>query len=365
MSSSRPASSAHPATVNGLKARPRRARVSRVAVAVALAAVAFLLFTQTALAQISGTRAPVGGLGGEHEIYGEFKVDESKAREKVPSSFVLVLKTNNGRVVARQSALLNSTFRFFGLRDGEYEIVVESVGMPIASIPLLLNSSRKQTVKQDIMLEWVGGGGSGGKMGAVSAAEYYERTPANGELFGRAEAAFRKKKYKEALPLLQQLVAADARDHVAWAYLGAAHSSLGDEAESERSYLRALTLRPDLLVASVNLGRLYIAAKSFDHAVAVLKPAAEKHPDSADANFLLAESYLQTGKYDESANFFKEALRLDPKGKAEAHLRLALLFNAAGRKEEAAAELKQFLDKNPSHPNREKFEEYIRQNRKR
>jgi TolA-binding protein len=97
----------------------------------------------------------------------------------------------------------------------------------------------------------------------------------------------------------------------------------------------------------------------------ILKPAAEKYPDSADANFLLAEAYLQTGKNDESAKHFREALRLDPKGKAEAHLRLAALLSAAGKKEEAAAELKHFLDKNPNHPNREKFEEYIRQNRKR
>jgi cytochrome c-type biogenesis protein CcmH/NrfG len=333
-----------------------------VALAAALAAT-FLLCAQAAHAQIAGARAPVGGPGGEHEIYGEFKVDESKAREKVPGSFVLVLMNDNGKVIERQSAMINSSFRFFGLRNGDYEIVIESVGMEVARIPVMINSSRKTEVKQDILLEWVGGNTP--KPGAVSAAEFYERPATNGELFGRAEAAFKKKKYKDALPLLQQVVAADERDHIAWAYLGAAHSSLGDGAESERCYLRALTLRPDLLVASLNLGRLYITVKSFTHAVVILKPAAEKYPDSADANFLLAEAYLQTGKYDESAKHFREALRLDPKGKAEAHLRLALILNAAGKKEEAAAELKQFLDKNPSHPNREKLEEYIRQNRKR
>lgn len=363
MPSSRRASAAHAGAVKGFRARTLRAPHA-LAASAALAAVALLLSAQAAPAQISGSRAPVGGPGGEHEIYGEFKVDESKSREKVPGSFVLVLTTNNGKVVERQSAMVNAAFRFFGLRNGEYEIVVESVGMQVARIPVLINSSRKTEVRQDITLEWVGGGSSA-KPGAVSAAEFYSRSPANVEVFGRAEAAFRKKKYREALPLLRQVVAADERDHIAWAYLGAAHGSLGDAAESERSYLRALSLRPDLLAAALNLGRLYAVGKSFDKAAAVLKPAVEKYPESADANFLLAEAYLQTGKYDESAALFREALRLDPKGKAEAHLRLALLLNAAGRKEEAAAELKQFLDKNPSHPNREKFEEYIRQNRKR
>ena len=358
MSSSRPASTSHPDTMIENRARPRRVRVLSVVFTAALAAT-LLVSAQAARAQ----RQPIGGLGGVHEIYGEFTVDESKAKEKVPSSFVLVLMSNEGKALLRESAMHNSTYRFFGLRNGEYEIVVESAGMPVARIKVAIDSSRKTEVKQDIMLEWVGG--SAPKPGAVSTAAFYERPVVNGEVFGRAEAAFKKKKYKDALPLLQQVVATDERDYIAWAYLGAAKSSLGDTAESERCYLRALSLRPDLLAASLNLGRLYSIGKSFDKAAAVLKPAVEKYPESADANFLLAEAYLQTGKYDESVALFKEAMRLDPKGKAEAHLRLALLFNAAGKKEEAAAELKQFLDKNPNHPNREKFEEYIRQNRKR
>ena len=332
-------------------------------VAAAFAAT-LLLAPRAAVAQLAGARAPVGGPGGEHEIYGEFKVDESKAKEKVPGSFVLILTTNAGKVVERQSAMVNSTYRFFGLRNGNYEIVVESAGMPIARIPVILNSSRKAEARQDIMLEW-SGGGTEGKPGAISAAEFYGRNVAYAELFQQAEAAYKKKKYKDAVPLLQQLVDADERDHVSWALLGSAYNSLGDAAESERCYRRALALRPDLLAAAVNLGRQYAIAKNYAKAVEVLKPAVEKHPDSADANFLLAESYLQTGKYEESAALFREALRLDPKGKAEAHLRLAALLAAAGNKAEAAAELKLFLEKNPNHPNREKFEEYIRQNRKR
>lgn len=341
----------------------RPTSATRAALAAALVA-ALLSAARVGVAQVAGTRAPVGGSGGQHEIYGEFKVDESKAREKVPASFVLVLTTSTGKVVERQSAMINSSFRFFGLLSGNYEIVVESAGMPVARIPVILNSSRKSEARQDITLEWVGGG-SEAKPGAVSAAEFYERGAAGVELFGRAETAFRKKKYKEAVPLLQQVVAADERDHIAWAYLGSAHNSLGNAAEAERSYRRALDLRPDLLGAAVNLGRLYAIGKSYGKAAEVLKPAVEKHPDSADAHFLLAEAYLQTGRYEDSAAHFREALRLDPKGKAEAHLRLAALLSAGGRKAEAAAELKQFLAKNPDHPNREKFEEYIRQNRKR
>jgi predicted Zn-dependent protease len=330
-----------------------------------LTAAAFVAALALIPAAARAQRFPVGGLGGEHEIYGEVKIDESKAKEKVPASFMLVLTANQGKALARQSAMNNSPYRFMGLRNGTYEIVVESAGMPVARIQVVLDSSRKTELRQDIMLEWVGGGAGTAKPGSLSTAEFYERPAANGELFGRAEAAFKKKKYKDALPLFQQLVAADERDHIAWAYLGSAQNSLGNAAEAEASYKRALALKPELFAAAVNLGRLYALNKSYDKAVEVLEPTVKKHPDSADAHFLLAEAYIQTGRYEESATHFREALRLDPKGKAEAHLRLAALLSAAGKKAEAAAELKQFLEKNPNHPNREKFEEYIRQNRKR
>ncbi|HEX8503306.1 MAG TPA: tetratricopeptide repeat protein [Pyrinomonadaceae bacterium] len=326
-------------------------------------AAALLLCNAPARAQVAGARAPVGGSGGEHEIYGEFKVDESRAKEKVPGSFVLVLMTNAGKVVERQSAQVNSSFRFFGLRNGEYQVVVESVGMAVARFPVLLNSSRKIESKLDITLEWVGGAAP--KPGAVSAAEFYQRGAASGDLFEKASAALKKKKYEDAAALLRQVLAADEKDHIAWAALGSAYNSLGKSEDAESSYRRALELRPDLLAAAYNLGRLYAVAKDYDRAAEALKTAVEKHPGSADANFLLAEVYAQMRRYEDAAALYREALRLDPKGKADGHLRLAGYLDATGRKAEAAAELKQFLEKNPGHPNREKFEEYIRQNGKR
>ena len=108
-----------------------------------------------------------------------------------------------------------------------------------------------------------------------------------------------------------------------------------------------------------------MAQRRYADAVEPLSRAVESRPDSADANYLLGETYLQVKKGSKAVVYLNEAIRLDPKGKADAHLRLAGYLDATGRKAEAAAELKQFLEKNPSHPNRERFAEYIRQNGKR
>ena len=62
--------------------------------------------------------------------------------------------------------------------------------------------------------------------------------------------------------------------------------------------------------------------------------------------------------------YFYEALKLDPVGKAEAHLRLAALYNGAGLKDKAAIEYVEFLKKKPDYPDKKKLEQYIAQNKK-
>lgn len=364
MSMSQAASSAPFDVGRNTRAQARRGRAWRAVAAAALAAASSVAMSPVARAQ--GMRAPVGGPGGEHTIYGELKVDEKKSGEKVPSSFLLVLMTEAGKVVERQPAMNGTSFRFVGLRNGIYDLVVESAGMPVARIRLQLDSPRRMDLKQDILMEWERSatGKSDSTKAVVSAADYYEHTPANRPLFEKASGAIKKKKFGEAATLLQKIVEADPNDHLAWAYLGAAHAALGNAAEAEHSYGRALALRPDLLAATVNLGLLHITGKNFARAVEVLSPAVEKHSQSADIHHLLGEAYLQTGKFDEAATHLREALRLDPQGKADAHLRLAMLQDAAGRKDKAAAELEQFLSKRPEHPNRKQFEQYVKENKK-
>ena len=82
---------------------------------------------------------------------------------------------------------------------------------------------------------------------------------------------------------------------------------------------------------------------------------------SADANFLLGESYLQLKKGSKAVPYLEEAARL---GRADAHLRLATLYNAVGLKDRAADQYEQYLAKKPDSPDRKKLEDYIKENKK-
>ena len=50
---------------------------------------------------------------------------------------------------------------------------------------------------------------------------------------------------------------------------------------------------------------------------------------------------------------------------ADAHLRLAALYNAAGMKDKAALEYVQFLAKKPDHAEKKRLRQYITENKKR
>jgi tetratricopeptide (TPR) repeat protein len=299
-----------------------------------------------------------------HTLFGDFKVAESQADPAAPITYNLILYTRTGNVIGRQSITNNGRYRFFDLSNGEYFIVVELANEEVARIPVMIQELRKTDIRRDIELEWRGGSKNSAAAGTVSADMVYERTPENKARFEKAMEAMRRKDNKQAAALLGEIVAADPRDFIAWTDLGTIRFKENRLDEAERAYLHALEAKPSFLLALLNLGKTRIAGKNFDGAIETLAEAVRQHPQSADANYFLGEAYLQIKKGSKAVGYLYESLKLDPTGHAEAHLRLAALYNAAGLKEKAAVEYEEFLKKKPDYPDRKKLEQYIKENKK-
>ncbi|HAF15609.1 MAG TPA: hypothetical protein DCK99_18325 [Blastocatellia bacterium] len=303
--------------------------------------------------------------GGGHMLYGDFKVDESKVTGPKPLSFDLILYTSVGRVVARQTVVNNSRYRFMDVSNGDYEIVVEVESNELARIHVLLNELFKTDIRQDIELEWRENfiGKNGNKSGAA-AADFYERTSTNKKRFAEAEKAMDEKNYAQAIVFLRQILSEDEKDYQSWSELGTVYLMQKNFGEAESAYLRATEANPAFFLSFFNLGRLRMVEKKFETAVEPLSQAVKIKPESPEANYLLGEAYLQIKKGSKAVVYLYEALKLDPTGMAEAHLRLAALYNGAGMKGKAAAEYEEFLKKKPDYPDRKKLEQYIEQNKK-
>jgi len=137
-----------------------------------------------------------------------------------------------------------------------------------------------------------------------------------------------------------------------------------DFGKAEGAYERAGEVNPSFFPSFFNLAKLRISQKRFEAAIEALNQSVKLKPDSPQANYLLGDAYLQIKKGSKAVIYLNEALKLDPIGMAQAHLRLAVLYNAAGMKGKAADEYEAFLKKKPDYPDRNKLEQYIATNKK-
>ena len=299
---------------------------------------------------------------GDHTLYGDLIIDESKVTGLKPLTFDVILYSEAKILISRQTTSNNGRFSFNNLPVGLYELAIEVENNEIARIRVDLRSPLLKEVRRDIELEWRLPNNSA-RAGVLSARDTYFRSSASQKLFTSARQAAEKKQYERAAQLLQQITTVDRKDFEVWFELANIHFLQKKLAEAENEYLTAVDAHPKFFLALLNLGRLELFQKHYDVAIQVLQQAVGIQRDSADANYFLGEAYLQTRRGSSAVVYFEEALRLDPNGMAEVHLKLALLYDRAGMKDKACTEYEQFLGKKPDYPQRKKLQDYIAANK--
>ncbi len=305
--------------------------------------------------------APVTMSQSGYTLWGDVKIDDSKAENPGPSSVTIVLYDQSTRIVGRQTIGGRGRYRFTNLRAGEYDLAIETSSGEITRTRLIVTGTTSD-IRQDFEFEWKEKpGGKPAGAGVVSAADFYDRSAANKSLFEKARAAVEKKDYANGVKLLNQIVEKDPADFQAWTLLGTLNLVQEKREEAETAYLKAIEVRPTYALPLINLGKLLLTQKRFDEAVEKLTRAVELQPQSPDANLFLGEAYLRLKKGSKAIPYLNEAGKL---GKIEAHLDLGWLYNAAGLKEKAVAEYEEVLRKKPDYPDRKKLEQYISENKK-
>ncbi len=301
-----------------------------------------------------------------HTLFGDLQVDAKAASGLESMSFLVSLSTVTGYAIGRQNVPANGRYQFLNVPNGEYEIIIERGNVEVGRIRFLLQETRFTDIRKDIGLKLNLDNAASGpaKPGTIDVGKGYLRGGDSRVQFEKALSAGTAKDYSGAISILRQITASDPKDFEAWAELGTMQFMKGDQGDAEKSYQRALSEKPDYLVALLNLGKVQLARKQFEPAIETLTKAVTQEPRSADANFYLGEAYLQIKKGSKAVGYLNEAIRLDPVGMADAHLRLAALYNGANMKDKAAAEYAQFLAKRPDYPERKKLEQYVKENSK-
>src|SRR5688572_30618890 len=291
-------------------------------------------------------------------LYGDLRVLELEGDVPANTMFDLILYSRENETVARQRVGKGGRYSFNNIIEGNYLIGVELDHVEISRVPIHVAQRKHQPIRQDIQMSW-----TPSLLGSRGAApNSYSRTPQNRKLFEQAIKQINKNELPKAIATLRSIVEADPKDYQSWNELGAVYFIQKDFAAAEKRYAKAIEVKPEYMTAYLSLGRLGLAQKRDERAIAAFKSALEKDPTSALTNYFLGEAYFAARKEAAAVGYMNEALKLDPIAMANAHLRLASVYNLAGRKDLAAIEYNEFLKKKPEYPDAQRLREYIIEN---
>lgn len=301
--------------------------------------------------------ADAAGQANAIELYGELHVDESGTRQPLPQTFQIVLRNVGQTIIGRETVTTSGRYRFRGLGRGEFSLAVEVQGVEVARIEFYLSGLGGTAIRKDIELGWKD---VRADLEAAAAAArtplLYARDALLQETYENARTEMEAGNLSAASELLAGLVERDPGDYEALTDLGTVQYRLGRHTEAERSYRQAVERRGNYTLAWLNLGRLQFETTDYPEALLSLERAVELEPDLAEAHLLLGEVYLQLKRGSQALTHFNRCLELDPEEMAEAHLRLAALYSAAGYRDRAVAELRLFLQRRPDSPRRAEVE---------
>jgi Flp pilus assembly protein TadD len=269
----------------------------------------------------------------------------------------------SGNFFGRQRLKNGGAFTFYCVPRENVSLIGEVDSVEVAVVQMGTLSGPPMTNRQDVNMTWSDLSGAKQRTGVVSAQNVYNRSKDNEKRFKKALDQIEEGKAADAIVELHELLKNDPKDWATWTILGNLDFNAGRWDESATAYSNAVELKSDHLSARIGLGRAFINLKKLDQATEVLLKAAAIEPKSADVNQYLGEAYFQAKKGTQAIDHFRMALEASPMEKADLHLRIGALYQAAGSKDLAAKEYELFLQKRPDYPQRKEMEKFIEENR--
>jgi len=313
--------------------------------------------------RIGGSRCDGARPGAVATVQGSFNVNGLQNSDQPPKLSIALYAA--GVYMSRQRVKNGGTFYFYCVPDQGVMLVAEVDSVEVGSYSVGSLAPPPQTNYQDIYVSWSGAGEAARlRNEVISTRNTYARTTENQKAFEKAMDRLREKNGDITRKMLEELLEKDPKDFVAWMEIGSIHFNHGRFAEAASLYEHAITLKPDYDSALYGAGRAHLALKQLDRSIELLSRALLSSPNSADINHYLGEAHLLNKKGSLAITYMRRAMELSPDAKADLHLRIGWLYDAAGAKNLAAEEYKQLLQKKPNHSLREQLLKYVRENAK-
>lgn len=175
------------------------------------------------------------------------------------------------------------------------------------------------------------------------------KTQSKNALMNQAQDAINAKNWREAISLLQQLIAADPNRWESFQALGNAQLNLGQYEDSVRSYEKGIQLAQKVLSGSIpeelrnpdsdparakagigqmltQEGNAYIKLRKYNEAISAYTRAAEISPHPATAYFNLCATYYNAGIFEGAEAACDKAIASDPNKADTYYIKGSIMF---------------------------------------
>lgn len=165
-----------------------------------------------------------------------------------------------------------------------------------------------------------------------------EPEPLHEVTYEEAEAAYRDRRYGEAVELFTAYAQRKTENPWGFYMLGLSAWKAGDYDRAEGAFKRAIELDPSHVKSRINLARTLLDAGKPSYALVRIHEALELDPQSGTAHRLEGVALHDLGKRDDAVTAYRKAIVIDPED-AWAMNDLALVLIEEGRADEATRAL--------------------------
>jgi tetratricopeptide (TPR) repeat protein len=252
------------------------------------------------------------------------------------------------------------TFGFHSLYPNSYDVVVNDDNYETVRRPVVIDSSMMApTVFVDIILvpkkkaqpdAAASPNPNGANPDMIDAREYSDRFPKRAvKEFEKGLSADSENKRDDAIRHYQKAVEIAPDFYLAHNNLGTDYQGKSNFAGAIKEFERVVQLNQSDAAAYFNLSNVYMLTGQLSEAQQNLDEGLRRQPDSALGQFLLGSLDLRLKKLPQAEAALRRAIELSPT-MAQARLQLVNLLLEQGRKDAAASQLHDFLDKLPDSP---------------
>jgi tetratricopeptide (TPR) repeat protein len=265
-----------------------------------------------------------------------------------PAARVRVRITGRGDINRETVTNDNGRYEFTDLPAGVYSLTAQSLDdASLISAAADADTSRTATGRLIVNLSLRAAPATAGRRrpAVVSVSEIGQQVPAAArKAFKRGLKLKRDGRADEALSNFTRAIELYPNYFQALAERGNLRASRRELAQAAEDFERALKVNARYEAALRGAGYCKLEGREFTGAVEYFERALSVEPSNAGTHLLLGVAYLELGRREEARQALRRALELDPKGAVRAHVHLANLLALEQRYEEAADELRLYLN---------------------